>query len=89
MLTARDGKIGINGKDGVTTNLSITRDGQPGVDGAAGTTHNSYCFMKNQMVLKEEVATLNDGLKFKGDMGCYFNVKLNKQVDVTGGVTNA
>lgn len=34
----KDGKIGINGKDGVTTNISVTRDGQPGVDGAPGTT---------------------------------------------------
>ena len=27
----KDGKIGINGKDGVTTNISVTREGQPGV----------------------------------------------------------
>ena len=84
----KDGKIGINGKDGVTTNLSITRDGQPGVDGAAGTTTTRIVYEKPDGT-KEEVATLNDGLKFKGDMGATSNVKLNKQVDVTGGVTNA
>ncbi|MBS7064785.1 MAG: YadA-like family protein [Veillonella dispar] len=84
----KDGKIGINGKDGVTTNLSITRDGQPGVDGAAGTTTTRIAYEKPDGT-KEEVATLNDGLKFKGDMGATSNVKLNKQVDVTGGVTNA
>ena len=84
----KDGKIGINGKDGVTTNLSITRDGQPGVDGAAGTTTTRIVYEKPDGT-KEEVATLNDGLKFKGDMGPTSNVKLNKQVDVTGGVTNA
>ena len=84
----KDGKIGINGKDGVTTNLSITRDGQPGVDGAVGTTTTRIVYEKPDGT-KEEVATLNDGLKFKGDMGATSNVKLNKQVDVTGGVTNA
>ena len=84
----KDGKIGINGKDGVTTNLSITRDGKPGVDGAAGTTTTRIVYEKPDGT-KEEVATLNDGLKFKGDMGPTSNVKLNKQVDVTGGVTNA
>ena len=84
----KDGKIGINGKDGVTTNLSITRDGQPDVDGAAGTTTTRIVYEKPDGT-KEEVATLNDGLKFKGDMGATSNVKLNKQVDVTGGVTNA
>ena len=84
----KDGKIGINGKDGVTTNLSITRDGQPGVDGAAGTTTTRIVYEKPDGT-KEEVATLNDGLKFKGDMGPTSNVKLNKQVDVTGGVINA
>ena len=84
----KDGKIGINGKDGVTTKISITRDGQPGVDGAAGTTTTRIVYEKPDGT-KEEVATLNDGLKFKGDMGATSNVKLNKQVDVNGGVTNA
>ena len=84
----KDGKIGINGKDGVTTNLSITRDGKPGVDGAAGTTTTRIVYEKPDGTT-EEVATLNDGLKFKGDMGATSNVKLNKLVDVTGGVTNA
>ena len=84
----KDGKIGINGKDGVTTNLSITRDGKPGVDGAAGTTTTRIVYEKPDGTT-EEAATLNDGLRFKGDMGATSNVKLNKQVDVTGGVTNA
>ena len=84
----KDGKIGINGKDGVTTNLSITRDGKPGVDGVAGATTTRIVYEKPDGTT-EEVATLNDGLRFKGDMGPTSNVKLNKQVDVTGGVTNA
>ena len=84
----KDGKIGINGKDGVTTNISVTRDGQPGVDGAPGATTTRITYQKPDGS-NEEVATLNDGLKFKGDMGATSNVKLNKQVDITGGVTSA
>ena len=84
----KDGKIGINGKDGVTTNISVTRDGQPGVDGAPGATTTRIMYQKPDGT-NEEVATLNDGLKFKGDMGATSNVKLNKQVDITGGVTSA
>ena len=84
----KDGKIGINGKDGVTTNISVTRDGQPGVDGAPGATTTRITYQKPDGS-NEEVATLNDGLKFKGDMGATSNVKLNKQVDINGGVTNA
>ena len=84
----KDGKIGINGKDGVTTNISVTRDGQPGVDGAPGTTTTRIRYQKPDGT-NEEVATLNDGLKFKGDMGATSNVKLNKLVNITGGVTNA
>ena len=84
----KDGKIGINGKDGVTTNISVTRDGQPGVDGAPGATTTRITYQKPDGS-NEEVATLNDGLKFKGDMGATSNVKLNKQVDINGGVTSA
>ena len=84
----KDGKIGINGKDGVTTNISVTRDGQPGVDGAPSATTTRITYQKPDGS-NEEVATLNDGLKFKGDMGATSNVKLNKQVDINGGVTSA
>ena len=84
----KDGKIGINGKDGVTTNISVTRDGQSGVDGAPGATTTRITYQKPDGS-NEEVATLNDGLKFKGDMGATSNVKLDKQVDITGGVTSA
>ena len=87
-VNGKDGKIGINGKDGVTTNISVTRDGQPGVDGAPGATTTRITYQKPDGS-NEEVATLNDGLKFKGDMGATSNVKLNKQVDITGGVTSA
>ena len=44
-------------KNGVTTNLSITRDGKPGVDGAAGTTTTRIVYEKPDGTT-EEVATL-------------------------------
>ena len=83
----KDGKIGINGKDGVTTNISITRDGKPGVDGAPGTTTTRIVYEKPDGT-KEEVATLNDGMKYGGDTGAVIKKKLNEQVNVVGGITD-
>ena len=83
----KDGKIGINGKDGVTTNISVTRDGKPGVDGAAGTTTTRIVYEKPDGT-KEEVATLNDGMKYGGDTGNVIKKKLNEQVNVIGGITD-
>ena len=84
----KDGKIGINGKDGVTTNISVTRDGKPGVDGAPGTTTTRIVYEKPDGT-KEEVATLNDGMKYGGDTGAVIKKKLNEQVNVVGGITDA
>ena len=81
----KDGKIGINGKDGVTTNISVTRDGKPGVDGAPGTTTTRIVYQKPDGT-KEEVATLNDGMKYGGDTGNVIKKKLNEQVNVVGGI---
>ena len=81
----KDGKIGINGKDGVTTNISVTRDGKPGVDGAPGTTTTRIVYEKPDGT-KEEVATLNDGMKYGGDTGNVIKKKLNEQVNVVGGI---
>ena len=83
----KDGKIGINGKDGVTTNISVTRDGKPGVDGAPGTTTTRIVYEKPDGT-KEEVATLNDGMKYGGDTGAVIKKKLNEQVNVVGGITD-
>ena len=81
----KNGKIGINGNDGKTTNISVTRDGKPGVDGAAGTTTTRIVYEKPDGT-KEEVATLNDGMKYGGDTGAVIKKKLNEQVNVVGGI---
>ena len=83
----KDGKIGINGKDGQTTNISVIRDGKPGVDGAPGTTTTRIVYEKPDGT-KEEVATLNDGMKYGGDTGNVIKKKLNEQVNVVGGITD-
>ena len=86
----KDGKIGINGHDGVTTTITVTRDGKPGLDGAPGTTTTRVVYEKPDGN-KEEVATLNDGLRFTGNNTSTENKhKLNSLVKVKGeGVTEA
>ena len=83
----KNGKIGINGNDGQTTNISVTRDGKPGVDGAPSTTTTRIVYQKPDGT-SEEVATLNDGMKYGGDTGNVIKKKLNEQVNVVGGITD-
>ena len=83
----KNGKIGINGNDGQTTNISVTRDGKPGVDGAPSTTTTRIVYQKPDGT-SEEVATLNDGMKYGGDTGAVIKKKLNEQVNVIGGITD-
>ena len=83
----KNGKIGINDNDGQTTNISVTSDGKPGVDGAPGTTTTRIVYEKPDGS-KEEVATLNDGMKYGGDTGNVIKKKLNEQVNVIGGITD-
>ena len=83
----KNGKIGINGNDGKTTNISVTSDGKPGVDGAPGTTTTRIVYEKPDRT-KEEAATLNDGMKYGGDTGNVIKKKLNGQVNVVGGITD-
>ncbi len=83
----KNGKIGINDNDGQTTNISVTSDGKPGVDGAPGTTTTRIVYEKPDGS-KEEVATLNDGMKYGGDTGNVIKKKLNEQVNVVGGITD-
>ena len=86
----KDGKIGINGHDGVTTTITVTRDGKPGVDGAPGTTTTRVVYEKPDGS-KEEVATLDDGMKYAGDdaQGTdktkVVKKKLNETLDIIGG----
>ena len=80
----KDGKIGINGKDGTSAEITVGK-GEPGVDGKDGVTRIIY---KDKDGKEHEVATLDDGLKFKGDNDTVVTRKLNQQLNITGGIKN-
>ena len=82
VINGRDGSIGLNGKDGAN-GLTIKGDkGKAGVDGTDGITRIIY---EDKSQTKHEVATLDDGLKFKGDDDKVITKKLNEQLDIVGG----
>ncbi|MUP59703.1 hypothetical protein C3L56_06825, partial [Veillonellaceae bacterium M2-4] len=80
-MNGKDGSIGIKGKDGKNKVDITTGDSKVGLDGNDGET---------RIIVKDgnknnELATMNDGLKFKGDDGTAVGVKLNNQVNIVGG----
>ena len=89
-LNGADGSIDLNGKDA----LSIKGEkGQAGVDGKSGTDGKTRIVYKRwdpenpKTRVTEEVATLNDGIKYKGDSGEAYT-KLNKETKIVGGQTD-
>lgn len=87
----KDGTIGINGKDGSNGTMTFEQ-GKPGVDGKDGETKTRIVYEtkdKDGNPVKEEVATLNDGLKFVGDDGKVITKKLNETLSITGGEKDA
>ncbi|MCW9699670.1 YadA-like family protein [Avibacterium sp. 20-129] len=76
-LNGKDGSIGLNGKDGASGTITV-KQGKPGVDGKDGE-------QKPRLDINgEDVATLNDGLKFAGDKGDTLIKKLNETVTIKG-----
>ncbi|HDR1022821.1 TPA: YadA-like family protein [Pasteurella multocida] len=89
----KDGSIGINGKDGASSKLTV-KNGKPGVDGQDGTTKTRVTYQpldENGQPKgdAEEVATLNDGLIFVGNDGKKVIRKLNSTLNIIGGITKA
>ncbi|OOF87705.1 hypothetical protein BKG93_00905 [Rodentibacter ratti] len=92
VINGKDGSIGLtgpkgaDGKDGASANISV-KDGAKGLDGNDG--KNGESKIRIEYVKpngdKETVATLNDGLKFKGDDGKEIAKKLNETLNITGG----
>ncbi|AFU19467.1 YadA-like family protein [Actinobacillus suis] len=82
-INGKDGTIGLNGKDGANGSITV-KNGQPGVDGKDGKTRIVYETTKDGKTTTEEVATLNDGLKFVGDKGEVIAKKLNDTLAVKG-----
>ena len=100
----QDGKDGINGRDGANISMTSAKGEQvlinrdPAHNGDADKAERIVYVPKdangdpikgadNKNIVRE-VATMDDGLKFGGDMGTVGAVKLNKQVDVKGGITD-
>lgn len=82
----KDGSIGIagqNGKDGYSMTIIKTEQGAAGVDGKDGITRVVYQDKDGNG--KHTFATLDDGLKFKGDDSTVIAKKLNEQLNITGG----
>jgi|GEM_PF-3019837 len=82
----KDGKIGLNGKDGHSAEITVGK-GEDGVDGTNGENGITRIIYKDQGNKTHEVATLDDGLKFKGDNDSVVIRKLNTQLNITGGAT--
>ncbi|MUP49038.1 hypothetical protein C3L57_07560, partial [Veillonellaceae bacterium M2-8] len=89
-INGKDGSIGLNGANG-QNGLSIRgekgTEGKPGVDGT--TTIKRIVITDPDGKNPHSVATLDDGLKFKGDIGEAAPIKLNNQVNIVGGETVA
>ncbi|HDR1507837.1 TPA: YadA-like family protein [Pasteurella multocida] len=81
VLDGANGTVGLTGADGAQATITV-KNGSPAVDGTANTTKPRITYGN------EEVATLNDGLKFGANTGTVHNAKLNTQVDVKGAVGN-
>ena len=88
----KDGKIGINGKDGTngvdgTNRVDIqVEKGVDGIDGKNGADGISRIVYEDKTG-KHTVATMEDGLAFKGDNTTVVKKKLGEQLDIVGGAT--
>lgn len=80
-----DGHIGINGKDGASADIHVVK-GANGVDGTDGIDRIVY---EDHNGNTQTVATMNDGMKYGGDVGNVISKKLNGQVNVVGGITDS
>lgn len=80
-----DGHIGINGKYGASADIHVVK-GANGVDGTDGIDRIVY---EDHNGNTQTVATMNDGMKYGGDVGNVISKKLNGQVNVVGGITDS
>ncbi|HDR1378950.1 TPA: YadA-like family protein, partial [Pasteurella multocida] len=97
VLNGKDGSIGLtgprgqDGSDGKSATISV-KDGKAGVDGKDGDTKTRIVYETKDATGKpvvEEVATLNDGMKFVGNDGKEVTRKLNETLDIKGGLDAA
>ena len=78
------GHIGLTGKDGRNADITVDK-GDPDLDGN-DITRIKY---QDENGKTHQVATKDDGMKYGGDSGSVIKKKLNEQVNVVGGITDA
>ncbi|WP_302010372.1 ESPR-type extended signal peptide-containing protein [Veillonella parvula] len=78
------GHIGLTGKDGRNADITVDK-GDPDLDGNE-ITRIKY---QDENGKTHQVATKDDGMKYGGDSGSVIKKKLNEQVNVVGGITDA
>ena len=78
------GHIGLTGKDGRNADITVDK-GDPDLDGNV-ITRIKY---QDENGKTHQVATKDDGMKYGGDSGSVIKKKLNEQVNVVGGITDA
>ncbi|WP_218668352.1 YadA family autotransporter adhesin, partial [Rodentibacter caecimuris] len=98
VLNGKDGSIGLtgprgaDGKNGASVNITVTNGtgtldaedkGGKGIERLVYNTTN-----KDGTTTVREIATKDDGLKFKGDNGQEIAKKLGETLNITGGVTD-
>ncbi|KGQ69415.1 hypothetical protein OA57_11735, partial [Chelonobacter oris] len=90
-LNGADGTIGLNGKDGTNATIGLAKDGAAGVHGKDGESKTRMTYQTTDVdgnPVTEQVATLNDGLKFVGDnTDVTVARKLNETLAINGGAT--
>lgn len=82
------GPAGTNGKDGASIDITVKNgyDGANGVNGKNGVDGTSLTrIVYTDGAGEHQVATMEDGLKFKGDDTTVINKKLNSTLDIIGG----
>ncbi|MDY5254352.1 YadA-like family protein [Veillonella caviae] len=79
VLNGKNGSIGLAGSDGKITTISTGSD-DVGVNGDNGTSRIIYTDKDGS---SQKVATMNDGIKYAGDIGTV-STKLNKTTKIVG-----
>ena len=91
VLNGADGTMGVRGKDGANASITAAK----GADGLTGTGAGKDRIVyetkdANGNLVKETVATMNDGLHFAGDNGnTVIDKTLNEKLEIVGGADAA
>ena len=91
------GPAGTNGKDGTSIDITVkngynteAKDGKDGINGEKGVDGTNLTrVVYTDGTGEHQIATMEDGLKFKGDDTTVIAKKLNNQLDIIGGADSS